>query len=57
MTRHRHSAPIINSKTDPIAIQIQNNLQTQVAKWSSDLEPLKTYPILSFGVAYSFRIR
>lgn len=47
----------ISSKTNPIAIEIQNNLQTQVAKWTSDLEPLKTYPIVSFGVAYSFRIR
>ena len=47
----------ISSKTNPIAIQIQNNLTTQVAKWTSDLEPLKTYPIVSFGVAYSFRIR
>ena len=44
----------INSKTDPIALEIQSNLQTQVAKWTHDIEPLKTYPIASFGVAYSF---
>jgi hypothetical protein len=44
----------INSKTDPIALEIQNNLQIQVAKWTHDVEPLKTYPIASFGVAYSF---
>jgi hypothetical protein len=44
----------ITSKTDPIAIQIQNNLAAQVAKWTKDIEPLKTYPIASFGVAYSF---
>jgi hypothetical protein len=44
----------INSKTDPIAQQIQSNLRIQVAKWTNDLDPLKTYPIASFGVAYSF---
>ena len=44
----------INSKTDPIALEIQSNLQIQVAKWTHDVEPLKTYPIASFGVAYSF---
>lgn len=44
----------INSKTDPIALEIQSNLQIQVAKWTHDVEPLKTYPIASFCVAYSF---
>jgi hypothetical protein len=33
---------------------IQANLAAQVAKYQSDLDPLKTYPIISFGVAYSF---
>ena len=47
----------ISSKTDPIALQIQNNLAVQVAKWTKDTEPLKTYPIASFGVAYSFGLR
>jgi len=46
----------INSKTDPIALEIQSNLSTQVAKWAKDVEPLKTYPIASFGVAYSFNL-
>lgn len=36
---------------------VQANLQAQVAKYRSDLEPLKTYPIVSFGVAYSFHTR
>ena len=44
----------ITSKTDPIALEIQSNLTAQVAKWTKDIEPLKTYPIASFGVAYSF---
>ena len=47
----------ITSKTDPIALQIQGNLAAQVAKWTRDIEPLKTYPIASFGVAYSFGMR
>jgi len=44
----------ISSKTDPIALQVQNDLTTQVAKWNSNIDWLKTYPIASFGVAYSF---
>jgi len=36
---------------------VQANLQAQVAKYKNDLDPLKTYPIVSFGVAYNFRIR
>ena len=37
--------------------QIQANLQAQVAKYRKDLDPLKTYPIASFGLAYSFKTR
>jgi hypothetical protein len=47
----------ISSKTDPIAIQIQNDLSAQVTNWTKDIEPLKTYPIASIGVAYSFGLR
>jgi hypothetical protein len=47
----------IADPTNPIAQAIQSNLTTQVAKWTSDLNPLKTYPIVSAGVAYSFRVR
>jgi hypothetical protein len=45
------------SGSNPIAAQIQSNLNTQVAKWTSDLKPLNTYPIISLGVAYSFHLR
>lgn len=45
------------STTNPIALAVQSNLQTQVAKWNTDLNLLKTYPIISGGIAYSFRIR
>ncbi|MDR3727671.1 MAG: hypothetical protein P4K86_11580 [Terracidiphilus sp.] len=44
----------VNVATDPT---VQANLQAQVAKYKNDLDPLKTYPIVSFGVAYNFRIR
>jgi hypothetical protein len=47
----------ISSTTDPIAIAVQSDLQAQITKWKSDLSPLKTYPIISFGVAYAFHIR
>jgi hypothetical protein len=47
----------IASTTNPIAIQIQSDLQAQVAKWNNDLNPLKTYPIISVGLAYSFHVR
>ncbi len=47
----------IASTTNPIAIQVQSDLTTQVAKWTTDLNPLRTYPIVSGGIAYSFRIR
>jgi hypothetical protein len=43
--------------TDPNASTARADLQTQVAKWKSDLNPLQTYPIVSFGVAYNFKIR
>jgi len=36
---------------------VQANLQAQVAKYQNDLNPLKIYPILSFGVAYSINTR
>lgn len=42
---------------NPIATTFQSNLSAQVAKWNTDLEPLKTYPIISGGIAYSFHIR
>ena len=47
----------VNSTSDSTAQQVQSNLAAQITKWQSDLEPLKTYPILSFGVAYSFNVR
>ena len=36
---------------------VQQNLTAQVAKYTNDLNPLKIYPIVSGGLAYSFRTR
>lgn len=33
------------------------NLNAQIAKYKSDLDPLRFYPIVSFGLAYNFPIR
>jgi hypothetical protein len=47
----------VTSTTDTTAQDVQSNLAAQIAKWKSDLDALKTYPVLSFGVAYSFAVR
>jgi hypothetical protein len=43
--------------SNPTAQQFQSNLSAQIAKWNSNISPLDTYPIVSFGVAYSFLTR
>jgi hypothetical protein len=47
----------LSNANNPIAVAIQSNLTAQDAKWTSDLNPLKTYPIVSGGVSYSFHLR
>lgn len=37
----------VSNLNDPIAVQIQGDLQSQISKWTQDLNPLKTYPIIS----------
>lgn len=44
----------IGNPSDPIAAEVQDDLHAQVNKWTQDLDWLKTYPIVSVGVAYSF---
>jgi hypothetical protein len=44
----------VDMATNSIA---QANLTTQVNKWKSDLDPLKVYPVFSFGASYAFHIR
>jgi hypothetical protein len=46
-----NGASCVNMATDPTA---KNDLSLQLNKWRSDVNPLKVYPIFSFGVAYSF---
>jgi hypothetical protein len=36
---------------------VQSSLQTQIAKYQNDLNPLKVYPIFSIGIGYNFKIR
>ncbi len=36
---------------------VNSNLQAQIAKDKKDLSPLRFYPVVSFGAAFSFRIR
>jgi hypothetical protein len=45
------------STANPIGAAAQAALQAQTVKWKSDLDPLKTYPIVSAGVAYNIKIR
>jgi hypothetical protein len=47
----------IASTSNPIAVQFQNDLNSQISKWNSNLNVLTAYPILSFGVSYSFQTR
>jgi hypothetical protein len=42
----------VNAATDPT---VQSNIQAQEAKINNDLDPLKYYPVLSFG--FSWRIK
>ena len=44
----------VNMATNSTA---QSNLNAQIAKYQNDLNPLKVWPILSFGVSYNFKIR
>jgi hypothetical protein len=44
----------VNMATNTTAIA---NLNAQLTTWKKDLNSLQVYPIVSFGVAYAFRIR
>jgi hypothetical protein len=44
----------VDVATDP---DVHSNLQAQIAKYKNDLDPLKTYPIVSAGVSYNFHLR
>ena len=42
---------------NPIAQKFQSDLQAQIHKWNDDIHVLEAYPVISFGVAYSFQLR
>lgn len=44
-------ASCVDMATDASA---QSNINAQIAKYKNDLNPLKVYPIVSFGLAYNF---
>jgi len=44
----------IANPTDPLAVRVQSDLRTETGKWAQDLNPLKTYPIISTGISYTF---
>lgn len=46
-------ASCVNMATNSSA---QANINAQIAKYKSDLNPLQVYPIISFGLAYNFGI-
>jgi hypothetical protein len=43
--------------TSTMATEVQSDLAAQITRWQNDLDPLKTYPIVSFGIVYSFNLR
>jgi len=47
----------VDDPSNPIAVLIQGDLQSQLAKWRNDLNPLKVYPIISTGIVFNFNIR
>lgn len=47
----------VSNTGNPVGAAVQSDLSTQVAKWKNDLDPLKVYPIFSFGVSYAFHIK
>lgn len=47
----------VASTTNPVALHLQSDLNLQVAQWKNNLEPLKTFPIVSFGATYSLGSR
>ena len=47
----------LSNLNSPIAVQVQNDLRAEIGKWTKDLDPLKTFPIVKGGVTYSFSLR
>lgn len=44
----------LSDPANPIAVQIHQNLNSQLDQWKQKMAPLSSFPILSFGIGYSF---
>jgi len=44
----------LSDQSNPVAISFNRNLQTALTKYRHDLSVVQVYPILSYGVMYSF---
>jgi hypothetical protein len=47
----------LSDPTNPIAIQFNSALQSELTKWRHDLSGVRVYPLFSYSVVYSFNIR
>ncbi len=47
----------VGDPANPVAVQFNGALQTQLDKWRNSLSSVTIYPIFSYGVVYSFNIR
>jgi hypothetical protein len=47
----------LSNSTNPVAIEFNNALQTELTKWRKDLAKVHVYPLFSYSVVYSFNIR
>jgi hypothetical protein len=47
----------IADPANPVAVQFNKALQTQLTKWRKSLSAVSIYPIFSYSVAYSFNVR
>jgi hypothetical protein len=45
------------ASSGPVALEFNNALQAQLAKWRANLDGVRVYPIFSYSVVYSFNIR
>ncbi|MGO9638043.1 MAG: hypothetical protein ACLPSO_08900 [Terracidiphilus sp.] len=47
----------LSNLANPVAIEFNNALQTELTKWRKDLAKVRVYPLFSYSVVYSFNIR
>jgi hypothetical protein len=47
----------VADSSNPISVEIQQDLNSQIATWQKDINPLKVYPIISTGIVFNFNFR